>query len=652
MIFVFLAAFLFGLVHPGSKLLMSQGLSLIPFCFLYLLIRWVVQIPVVLHTGSWKIKSKKELSFLILLGIVGAGLQLTEFVGISENLPVGVVSFLVYSHPIWTLFLSRYINHEPITRRAVLQLVISCAGILLISGFDSSYPLRLYIGPLAAGLFLSLWITLSNRASKAGCSATSISFYYDFFALLVISALLSHQGFSEAKQAFGFLTTPKHFLLMAGYSLLIGYLPNLLFYVGNKYSRAQWVGLVLLLEPVISTGVSCLVWGEALKPSFILGAFLILSHHIPFKDLTRLLSSLRGIFSRVQVSLPKALLVVGLIASNSLFSAVHVVELVPQISADYTVTEELQQIKTATHLAQKEYLKQFPTCRESITEEIRYGSEKELFERVKKLGKNAASVLVGFSRTNFARLAAKALSKGPAQAISIGASYSELNTIHPRFFSIVSPWTSQWQEIQKEIRAKCKKNTLGIFDSSHPLSKNFREAFEKEGLGKALELSHFSVEAMRKLPSEPSCLFFAVNFSQASGLLSSLIDIQWKGEVLGIGDWNYFTPELDKVLLKAKYTGLAVSFPSGWNSKDSEKTKAFSVKVAKDSTGFSSPLAAYSYDAMLLALHSACTKKDLPEIFSSRALKGLLLRNYQGISSGGNFLSPMYFVTKRSAHER
>ena len=255
MIFVFLAAFLFGLVHPGSKLLMSQGLSLIPFCFLYLLIRWVVQIPVVLHTGSWKIKSKKELSFLILLGIVGAGLQLTEFVGISENLPVGVVSFLVYSHPIWTLFLSRYINQEPITRRSVLQLLISCAGILLISGFDSSYPLKLYIGPLAAGLFLSLWITLSNRASKAGCSPVSISFYYDFFALLVISALLSHQGFSEAKQAFGFLTTPKYFLLMAGYSLLIGYLPNLLFYVGNKHSRAQWVGLVLLLEPVISTGI-------------------------------------------------------------------------------------------------------------------------------------------------------------------------------------------------------------------------------------------------------------------------------------------------------------------------------------------------------------------------------------------------------------
>ena len=634
---MFLTAILFGLVHPGSKLVMSQGLELVPFCFLYLLIRWVAQIPLVFAKGAWRVQSKRELGLLICLGFVGAGLQLTEFVGISQDLPVGVVSFLVYSHPIWTLFLSRWVNNEPISSRSLTQVVLSLTGIFLISGFDHTYPIKAYLGPLAAGLCLSLWITLSNRAAKAGASPTCLSFYYDFFALIVMVFLLVRNGSDQFVQAMDFLSTPRHFLLMATYSILVGYLPNLLFYKGSKRVPAQYVGMILLLEPVISTFVSHLAWGEILTPTFVLGAFLILSHHLPKLD-----------FSLPSQLLRRALPLFLAILSNSALSAVHVIEIVPSSPSDYTVSQELNEIKIAARLALTDYKQNFPQCKASLNEHLSYGSEDNLFQSVKALAKKPGAVLVGFSRTNFARLAAKALSGSSVTAISVGASFSDLRSIHPRFFSIVSPWDSQWTSLKTEINHRCSDRILGVFDLTNPISKEFQRVFTEQKTGKAVELSTLSADYLSKALSNQRCLFIALNFSQSSDLLNNLVQAKWKGNVFGIGDWNYFSPELEKTLSKAKYPGLTVSFPTGWDREANNKTRAFSERVRKSSGRLVSPLSAYTYDSVLVALHSACTQVSVNKIFLKKELREYLLRQYHGVSAGGNFLSPIYLVTKRS----
>ena len=88
MILVLIAAILFGLVHPGSKLILGTGLDLITFCMLYVAIRLLAQIPVVVRNRSYLLHSKDEAWILICIGFVGAILQFSEFSGIASGLPV------------------------------------------------------------------------------------------------------------------------------------------------------------------------------------------------------------------------------------------------------------------------------------------------------------------------------------------------------------------------------------------------------------------------------------------------------------------------------------------------------------------------------------------------------------------------------------
>lgn len=122
MIYVLFSALIFGLVHPGSKLILGHGIDLLSFCILYVGIRLLVQVPIVIKNKQYRLTSGKQALTLLAIGLVGAALQTTEFMGIADGLPVPVVTFLVYTHPIWTLLLGAAINKDKISRSSILKI--------------------------------------------------------------------------------------------------------------------------------------------------------------------------------------------------------------------------------------------------------------------------------------------------------------------------------------------------------------------------------------------------------------------------------------------------------------------------------------------------------------------------------------------------
>jgi len=665
MIAIFISAILFGLVHPGSKLILGQGISLVPFCLLYIGIRLLVQIPIVLRTGEWRIKSKTQAAYLVLLGLVGAALQFTEFYGVSDGLPVAVVSFLVYTHPVWTLLLSRVINKEALTPASFVKIGFAVLGISLITGvhlagaFEAS---RLVI-PLVAGVMIALWITVSNRASKSGCTTKSISFYYDLFALFTLTGLsLKGSGVAGIHEAVSFMGTPQNALLIAGYSIFVGLVPNYLFYFGSKTVPALTAGLVLLLEPLVSTAVSSVAWSEPVSTSFFLGALCILSTNLPsniFQILQNKLQGIRpvraahaywsGLFAVAVVLLGISFAVKSYAATKP---SVHIIEIVPSDTSNYTVSAELKQMEKAFHMAEQDYRKAHPGCQVSVIQTMKRGSEEELFTAVKTVAdSDSNSVVVGFSRSTFARVAAKAAAGTKLRGIALGASTTNLRELNPNFVSIASPRTRQWQAISEQMKTKSvcnSKNTLGVFDSKNHLSVQFKDDYLSSGFTAAQESSPQVPQQFLDESKGKACIFIALNFSDAQVYLEKLLSGKWKGKVFGIGDWNMFSNEVRKVLHGVSYKGLVTYMPTGWINDVSANSKSFSERMKSQLGEVPSPVGAYSYDAMIVALDSACKGSDISKPSTSNLARLRLLRKYEGIAETGNYLSRMLLVKAES----
>jgi len=301
---IFVAGILFGLIHPGAKWITSTGIGLLPFCLFYVLLRILLQLPVVLATGKIKIESRSQLKFLVSMGIVGGVLRITEFAGIVEGVPVSLVSFLIFLHPAWTVLFSRWLNQEPITHDKVIRVFIALLGLLLLSGdhwANLTSVLSLW-GPIAAGMMISLWICLSSSAPRHHCSVVSISFYYDLFSFIALAIVclagLSAREFSTSVQWF---LKPAHFLNVTVFAALTGLIPNYLFYFGARQTSAITAALLILFEPIVSSVIAWYAWQDPITPTFIAGAACILLINVP----TSVVSQVRALHRRHVIEPPQ-----------------------------------------------------------------------------------------------------------------------------------------------------------------------------------------------------------------------------------------------------------------------------------------------------------------------------------------------------------
>lgn len=296
---ILVSGFAFGLVQPGAKFFLGTGISLLPFCLFYVGLRFAYQFPVALGSHALAVSSWTKFRWLLLFGLVGAGLRLTENWGIAVGLAVPVVSFLVYSHPVWTILICRLAIHQPITKLSVFRMSLAIVGIALITElqFASIWGVK-FIGPLTAGLLVACWIYLSTSLQKKGLNAITLSFYYDFFSFiaLLVLCLVGLQSI-EWQRSMAWFLEPHHFFWMNIFALLTGVLPNYIFYYGARNVAPVTAALILLFEPIFASVVSCLIWRDSISINFVVGASCILLINTPAPTLYGLARSIRSTFS-------------------------------------------------------------------------------------------------------------------------------------------------------------------------------------------------------------------------------------------------------------------------------------------------------------------------------------------------------------------
>ncbi|MEZ4816116.1 MAG: hypothetical protein R3A80_13090 [Bdellovibrionota bacterium] len=331
---------------------------------------------------------------------------------------------------------------------------------------------------------------------------------------------------------------------------------------------------------------------------------------------------------------------------------VHVVEIVPLDPKNYTTSSELKQIRHAIELAKVAYFEKNKLCKVVINENIKQGSEEELFATVKDIAlKNKNPILIGLSRSTFARIAAKAAAGTKLKGISIGASTTDLQSLNSNFVSLASPQTNQWESLLEKIQSitSCThKTTLGIFNTQNHLSLRFKDNFLKSGYSQTQETSIWNPNTLSKHIKNVKCIFIALNFSESQQYLEAILKSKWRGNIFGVGDWNIFSDEMITLVKKTQYLGLNIFVPTGWTSKINNISTMFAKKMFSEHGTHPSPIGAYSYDAMTIALDAACNGSDIKASNISKINKLGLLRHYESIAKSGNFISKMFIKELKS----
>ncbi|GEM_PF-2582984 len=211
-------------------------------------------------------------------------MQFFEFKGVGEGLPPAVETFLMFSYPIWILIANVISKKQSV---GILEVVQSAAVVLGIFFFGKNEFANLnlnswaFLYPLGASVLIATWIIRSNRLRKEGVGTFQLSAYYDLFSLLALLVIFSGSWKQDWAPFQLWGQNVQHIYGMLLFSILVGLLPNFLFYFGSRQVSSHFAGTILALEPIFSSIYSAWLWPMPFGNSFIIGALFILLANIP-----------------------------------------------------------------------------------------------------------------------------------------------------------------------------------------------------------------------------------------------------------------------------------------------------------------------------------------------------------------------------------
>lgn len=292
-IFVMLAGILSGIIVFAGKIFADMGLSMYEISILPIILALVIFTPYVI----WKkktIPNKGLWPLLIVRGLISAAAVATQFAAVILGAPVAIVVLLLYTQPLWTLFITKLFLNEKVTALKVFASLIVLPGVVILAnpfGISEKADLPGIIVALAGGLFLSLWIISGSVVSKRGNDPENTFFItmilmLIFYAVLYPLISLLNLGPEFTNFSFNWPLKIWEYILMF---VLLTKIANHLFYLyGVKKVPTVDAGVIMLLEPVSGALLAALFLSEPITKNIIIGgAFILIANYLVLKKTTK-----------------------------------------------------------------------------------------------------------------------------------------------------------------------------------------------------------------------------------------------------------------------------------------------------------------------------------------------------------------------------
>lgn len=275
------ASILYGTITPGAQIFIDRGLNSLDISFFRSFIVAMILIPIVLSNRRY-LPSSNAIFLYIIYGLVGGALELFMFASLGLGVPVALVALLLYSQPVWTIFLGKIILREDITKRKLYAAAIGFMGIaILVKSWEISSAKSILgiLLALGAGFMLSFWVILAKKSADLEQHYITTTFSWSFFSSvwLVLFYVIWITFFpGNSMFSFSYNLIPENISFLVVYAVCSGLLPHLLFYKGIFTVGGTVAGIILLLEPATATVLADIIFSQKIGFELILGGILIL----------------------------------------------------------------------------------------------------------------------------------------------------------------------------------------------------------------------------------------------------------------------------------------------------------------------------------------------------------------------------------------
>ncbi len=270
------AASIWGTLGFFAKILYAEDVSFEALVAVRALVGWIAVFGFVLVTGGMRslLVARRDLVFLVPLGLVGIGaFYLFYFYTVRES-EVGTAAILLYSSPAFVVLLAWMFLREPLGAVKVSALLLTLLGVFLVVGAYTPQNLEVTPVVLATGLLAGLTYGLYSIFGRpvAGHLSPAVILTYALFfgAVLLLAAALptlgTLVGLSAGSYALLFMLSVVHTTL--GFAL---------YTFGLKRLGAGRSAIVATVEPVVAGAIGVTLLGEDLTAPKVMGALLVLA---------------------------------------------------------------------------------------------------------------------------------------------------------------------------------------------------------------------------------------------------------------------------------------------------------------------------------------------------------------------------------------
>lgn len=271
------SAFCFGGSGPFAKPLINAGLTPLQVAWLRLAGGALLMLPFALRHFDVVRRAPRLLLGYGVFAI--AGVQVFYFAAIA-TVPVGVALLIEFLGPVMVLGWIRFVLRKPVTRAAVIGVVIAVAGLACVVeiwaglSFD---PVGLLLAFAAAGCQAAYFL-LSDSSAEVDPRALAS---YGLLVGAVIVTVIARPWQIEWGLLAGSVEMAGHdfpVLLAVGWIVLVStVLAYLTGIVAVRRLSPPVAGAVAFLEPVVATLLAWLMLGEHLGPVQLIGGALVLT---------------------------------------------------------------------------------------------------------------------------------------------------------------------------------------------------------------------------------------------------------------------------------------------------------------------------------------------------------------------------------------
>lgn len=261
-----MAALLWGILGPFSKLAFSEGVQPMEVAFWRALLGWVFFGGHAALTRSLRLRLR-DIPMVVLFALTGITLFYGSYQLAIRGGGAALASVLLYTAPAWVTLIARFTFRESLTRSKIIALALTLIGVICVAGGGGSIQISgsaLFFG-LAAGFSYSLYYIFGKYFSTRYSSPNL------FFYLLPIGAVTLLPWVEFAAKS------PTAWGALICIATLCTYGAYYCYYIGVKYLEASRAAIAATLEPVVAAVVAFFWWGESFGVTGYLGSILILS---------------------------------------------------------------------------------------------------------------------------------------------------------------------------------------------------------------------------------------------------------------------------------------------------------------------------------------------------------------------------------------